>query len=167
MKRFDTVIAAFARIVDQTDAGLVIVGDGDARSALQAQAKIAGLADRVVFTGKMSNPFSVVRGADVFVIASEYEGFSNSMLEAMLIGIPVIASYYSSDVRDMEQRGAVLGFSVGDDAQLANHLMTILNNAARVSSLRESAFAYAEGHAVGPSIDRYNAMLRTAASMPR
>jgi glycosyltransferase involved in cell wall biosynthesis len=70
---------------------LVIVGDGPLRSALEAQAAALGVTDAVTFTGARSDTPDLMRSFDLFVLPSINEGISNTILEAMATGLPVIA----------------------------------------------------------------------------
>ena len=70
---------------------LTIVGDGPLRASLEAQTASLGLTDRVTFTGARSDTPDLMRSFDVFVLPSINEGISNTILEAMATGLPVVA----------------------------------------------------------------------------
>ena len=71
---------------------LLIVGDGVERPNLEAQARQLGIADAAVFTGFRSDVADLLRAADLFVLPSLREGMPNTALEAMAVGLPVVAS---------------------------------------------------------------------------
>jgi len=71
---------------------LVIVGDGVERPKLEEQARALGLGDAVIFTGFRSDVTDLLRAADLFVLPSLLEGMPNTALEAMAVGLPVVAS---------------------------------------------------------------------------
>ena len=163
MKRIDTVVDAFAVLAAQSDCGLMIIGDGKARSALEAQVERIGLQHTVRFTGRLENPLPILRRAAAFVLASEYEGFSNSVLEAMFCDVPVITSLCSSDAREMCDQGAALGFEVGDYKQLANHIAAVLTNETLSQKLVQRAREHRAPHAVENAIPFYEDLIRKVA----
>jgi glycosyltransferase involved in cell wall biosynthesis len=76
---------------------LVIAGAGEKRADLEAQAHALGLAERVVFTGFVDRPESVLGELDVYVLTSDTEQMPIGVLEAMAVGLPVLAT----DVGDL------------------------------------------------------------------
>ena len=89
-KRFDLLIRAYAQ--GNFTLPLVIMGEGPRLKDLEALASQLGVAERVLFAGFLINPYAVMARATVYVLCSELEGFPNSLLEAMGIGLPVIAT---------------------------------------------------------------------------
>jgi glycogen synthase len=74
------------------DARFLIVGDGYLRPALEAQAQSLGIAERIIFTGERQDVARLLAALDVFVIPSLYEACQYSLLEAMAMGKPVVAT---------------------------------------------------------------------------
>jgi N-acetylgalactosamine-N,N'-diacetylbacillosaminyl-diphospho-undecaprenol 4-alpha-N-acetylgalactosaminyltransferase len=89
-KNFRMLIEAFAR--SGIAGRLLILGDGPERDALTRQIAALGLAGRVVMPGFSANPFPTLRRAAFYVSPSNAEGFPNSLLEAMSVGLPVIST---------------------------------------------------------------------------
>lgn len=71
---------------------LELVGDGPDRESLQNLARDLGLTDRVIFSGQRLDVPQRLKEADVFVLATRWEGFPRSILEAMRAGLPVVAT---------------------------------------------------------------------------
>ncbi|MBZ0271740.1 glycosyltransferase [bacterium] len=89
----DFLLSAFARL-SAPKATLVFVGDGPLRQTLAESAARLGVADRVSFAGELAHDTALSRlaGAAVCVVPSRHEGFGVACLEAMAIGLPVVAT---------------------------------------------------------------------------
>lgn len=92
-----TLISAFARLLEICPAmkrrlQLIIVGDGPLRDNLEALAYRKGISDWVTFTGARDDVPSLLRSMHIFVLPSLGEGISNTILEAMASGLPVVAT---------------------------------------------------------------------------
>jgi N-acetylgalactosamine-N,N'-diacetylbacillosaminyl-diphospho-undecaprenol 4-alpha-N-acetylgalactosaminyltransferase len=93
LKRFGDLVKAFARLApDYPELELHIVGEGPERSKLEALAKGSGAAARIRFLGRLADPFQALAGARAFVSSSEVEGFGIAIVEALSVGLPVVAS---------------------------------------------------------------------------
>jgi glycosyltransferase involved in cell wall biosynthesis len=92
-KRFDLLIAAF-RAVATTTPGLrlVIAGDGSQRENLTALIQDAGLQGRARLIGHRTDIADLHHAFDLFVQSSDYEGTPNTVLEAMAMETPVVAT---------------------------------------------------------------------------
>jgi GalNAc-alpha-(1->4)-GalNAc-alpha-(1->3)-diNAcBac-PP-undecaprenol alpha-1,4-N-acetyl-D-galactosaminyltransferase len=94
-KGVDVLLRAMVRIIEEPVATgwiLDILGDGCDRSDLEAQAVELGLEAHVRFHGFVGEPGPFFGRADLFVLASRFEGMPNAMLEAMIQGVPVIVT---------------------------------------------------------------------------
>lgn len=92
-----TLVRAFARAraLDPRAAGsirLALVGDGAERLAIERTVREAGLSEWVWMPGAREDVPEVLRGFDLFVLPSRGEGISNTILEAMASGLPVVAT---------------------------------------------------------------------------
>lgn len=94
-KGFDEVLEVLPRLAAEVpEIAYVILGDGDDRQRLEAKAQALGVADRVVFTGFVSEEekIDLYNLADAYVMPSQGEGFGIVYLEAMACGVPTIGS---------------------------------------------------------------------------
>lgn len=165
MKRLDTLIEAAALLAGDESWEVIVMGDGPDRARLEALSESLNMAERINFVGWMENPFPVIKAASAFVLCSEYEGFSNSLLEAMFLGVPVVTSFCGREVRLMCEEGAALGFEVGDSAALAHHLRTVLHSREQSAKMRQAAFLFCASHEMRNGVHAYKqAILEVAGS---
>jgi N-acetyl-alpha-D-glucosaminyl L-malate synthase BshA len=92
VKRIDTVVQVFARIVASTPAVLLLVGDGPELATARRFARDLGVAEHVQFLGAQENVMPLLSMADLFLLPSEQESFGLAALEAMACEVPVVAS---------------------------------------------------------------------------
>lgn len=92
-KRIEDALRAHKAIVSvYPRAGLVIVGDGSQLAFLKKYAINLGIAESVRFLGWIDDVSKVISSADAFLSVSEYEGYGMSMIEAGLLGVPVVTT---------------------------------------------------------------------------
>ncbi|MHB8488743.1 MAG: glycosyltransferase family 4 protein [Candidatus Dormibacteria bacterium] len=119
----------------------VLAGDGPALRALRERAAARGVAGHVHFPGSFSEPWDLLRAADVFVLASEIEGLPLVVLEAMSQGVPVVAT----DVGGMPEAviDNVTGFLLppGDPTALAAAVTRVLIDPDVALRMRKAALA--------------------------
>lgn len=92
-----TLLEAFVRLRELDPQAfprlrLILVGEGSLRPALEARARAAGVADQVWFAGARDDIPELLRALDLFVQPSRAEGISNTIMEAMATGLPVVAT---------------------------------------------------------------------------
>ncbi len=120
VKRMDGLIDAFAR-AGLPDARLVVIGAGEAREALEAQAAALGLAGRVRFTGFRADARDCFFLFSLFVLNSESEPYGLAILEAASSGVPVISTA-TAGARTIAANLAVTLVPIGDTGALAQAL---------------------------------------------
>jgi glycosyltransferase involved in cell wall biosynthesis len=92
-KGLDTLISAWPAVLSSfPKAHLTLVGEGPQRPALEDQVAVLGLGQSVELPGASDDPEGILRGCDLFVLPSREEGMSVALLEAMALGIPLVAS---------------------------------------------------------------------------
>ncbi len=82
-----------------------IVGEGPQRAELERTIQDAGLSASVRLLGSLANPFPTLRSADLFVLASHFEGMPNVLLEALALGVPVVATDCPTGPRELLEDG--------------------------------------------------------------
>lgn len=123
------LVRAFARVAGEyEDAQLVIAGDGVLRPRLEQEIAATGMADRVALLGNVADVPSLLQQADLFVFPSHFEGFSGALIEAMLTGLPIVASDIPMNLEAVESGRTALTFPARDVDALADALRRCLED---------------------------------------
>ena len=155
-KCVDRVMLASAKILRETDAHLVIVGDGSQKFALMKLCESLGFADQVRFMGCVSVQDGlpeIYRIANVFVTASEIETQGIVLLEAAASGLP-IAAVKATCIPEIVYHG-VNGYlaEAGDAIGLGNYMTMILNDPLKAKTMGKAGRALVESHTVQRAMD--------------
>ncbi len=101
-KNYPSLIQAFQQLADAfPDWRLVILGEGSQRQALEAQVTAAGLQARISLPGRAGNVGQWYEAADLYVMSSRFEGFPNTLAEAMAHGLPAVSFDCDTGPRDI------------------------------------------------------------------
>jgi sugar transferase (PEP-CTERM/EpsH1 system associated) len=143
------------------DIRLALVGDGPLRQALEGEVSAAGLMDAVWISGSRDDVPELMRAMDVFVLGSKREGISNTVLEAMASGLPVIASANGGNLELIEEDVTGILVPPEDSARLAEAIFRYVEDEA----LRRSHGAAARKRA----LERYSldVMMKSYADLYR
>jgi len=117
-KNLEGLIDAIALGLKEAPLRLMIVGSGDPDrvAALQARAAALGISETVLFAGETDNVFAWLKHAQLFVLASHWEGSSTALLEALAVGVPVVATRQAGDARFVLDEGRFGALADADDA---------------------------------------------------
>jgi GalNAc-alpha-(1->4)-GalNAc-alpha-(1->3)-diNAcBac-PP-undecaprenol alpha-1,4-N-acetyl-D-galactosaminyltransferase len=129
-KGFDILLKAFAEVAPKyPDWQLIILGDGELRSELEALTVELNIGKQVVLPGRVKNPFLLMERSQFFVMSSRFEGFPMAHGEAMLCGLPVIATDCPSGPRELVRDG-IDGILIPnqDQAALAIAIERLISN---------------------------------------
>ena len=101
-KGFDWLIAAFAALADRHPQWeLVVLGEGALRPALKSQVDAENLQQRVFMPGRVGNVGQWYECADLYVMSSRFEGFPNTLAEALAYGVPAVSFDCDTGPRDI------------------------------------------------------------------
>ena len=137
-KRLKDLLWAFELLQSlDPDVTFLIVGDGPERESLELFARRIRVDDHVRFTGHRLDASSLLQQFDVFWLASDFEGQSNSLMEAMAHGVPVIVSDIPPNLELVTHDETGLVVPVGDRPEFtkaAARLLAEPETAARLST---------------------------------
>jgi glycosyltransferase involved in cell wall biosynthesis len=116
LKDFETLIRAYylLKLKRNTKLHLVLLGEGPYLFNLLALVKKLNLTDRVHFPGFDSNPYRWMRGASILVSSSISEGCPNVIMQALTIGLPIVATNCSGTTEILNNQNCALLVPVGD-----------------------------------------------------
>jgi len=157
VKNYPLLIDALKILRERRPARLFILGQGDQAPALRASIEAKGLGDAVHLCGFQGNPWKYIARADVFALASKYEGFGNVLVEAMACGVPVVAtsSPGSRAIVDDDVNGVLV--EGHEPAAVAAALDRVLGDAAVRGRMSAAARRHAERYraaSIGAEYDR-------------
>jgi glycosyltransferase involved in cell wall biosynthesis len=90
-KNVGFLIESIGHLRRTLDAHLWIIGDGDQRQFLEQTSERLGLAAHITFLGYQENPYPLLKQGDVFALTSVWEGSPQVIVEAMILGVPVVS----------------------------------------------------------------------------
>lgn len=145
-KDHDTLLRAFARIADRhPEVDLWLVGDGPGRESVERTVHGAGLAERVRLLPGRSDLLPVFEQADILVLSSMREGLPNVILEAMAVGLPVVATAVGG-IPDVVRHGQTgLLVPAGDHLSMASALSRLIADDDARSAFGREGRRIAEG----------------------
>lgn len=164
-KGHEYFLQAGALVLQQApDAELWVVGTGSRLAELQAMATSLGIERAVRFLGQCSNVPALLESVDLMVSSSIWEGFPTVILEAMAVGVPVVATNVSGsrELIQNEQTGMLV--PVGDVERLAEAILRLLQDREKARPLAAAARQVVQRYTVeatAAGYDRlYQAILR-------
>ena len=139
VKRAPLVVEAFARVVEDHPATLVMVGDGPERSTCEARAAELGVKDRTRFLGSQADIEHLLPAADVFLLPSEYESFGLAALEAMASGVvPVVTN--AGGLPEVVRDGVDgLLIEASESEAMGTRISALLADSERLATMRTAA----------------------------
>ncbi len=155
---FLSAMAQVARAIPQ--ARFAVVGDGELRAELEAQARALGMAEAVIFTGWQGDLAAIYGALDCLVLCSKNEGLPSAVIEALVTGVPVVATAVGGVV-DMlaDGRGALV--PPNDARALAEATLNVLRDLpaaqARAQTFRQAAY---DLYHIAPGAERLIAFYR-------
>ena len=134
------LLTAFAQIQKKiSSVELWLIGEGRFRTALERSADELGISASVSFQGYRPNAVQMITECDCFIFPSWYEGFSGALIEAMMSGIPIIASDIPMNLEALKPNLHGLVFPVRDTASLTRCMITAIDDQKALMEMGQEA----------------------------
>ena len=162
-KGYDILFRAHALIVDAHPHDVLILNDGPEEDSLRTLAEDLGVSNSIYFAGQVADPLVSVARADVFCLPSRHEGLPLSLLEALSLGVPCVATDSSDGVRTTLDDGRVGDLvPVNDVAALAAALSRHLVDPGRLRAKAELGRAHSLQFDSSAMVDGWAAAIHRA-----
>ena len=152
-KDFQTLLGAMDLAVKECESlRLLILGDGKERGLLERLIREKGLEDHIELLGFVSNPFPYMKRADVFVLPSRWEGMPNVLLEALALGLCIVATDCPGGswelLSDKDKQGELNNVEyatygvlvpVGNEGKMAEALKEMVRNKSHAQEYRDKS----------------------------
>lgn len=139
------MIDAFARIAnDFPTYKLVIYGEGPLRTILEKQIDKLNMQERILLPGRDKDVIAKIIKAKIFCLSSDYEGMSNSMVEAVCIGMPIISTKVSGTEELVTENENGILVECNDVDGFSNALRTILTDNDKIETYAVNSRAKGE-----------------------
>jgi glycosyltransferase involved in cell wall biosynthesis len=153
-KDYPTLLNAFATVRKKANARLVFLGDGEERERLAALARHLEIESSVEFIGSVKNPLPYMRHSTVLALSSVVEALPTVLIEALAVGLPVVATDCPSGPREILCDGAYgTMVPVGDSSALAEALLAVLTTPHHRSAPPSALQRFAHDTAISKYLD--------------
>jgi glycosyltransferase involved in cell wall biosynthesis len=105
LKGVHHLVEAMGHLKGRLPVRALLIGEGDESRSLRDQCRELGVSQQVEFLGWQDRPWQLVASADLLVLPSLTEAFPQSIVEAMALGVPVVASDCSPGIREILEYG--------------------------------------------------------------
>ncbi|TWT17246.1 glycosyltransferase [Luteimonas marina] len=142
-KNLETMVAAFARVrARHDDVALVIAGEGEERSSIEAAIAQEGIGDCTFLLGDRADVPQLLPAFTLFAMSSISEGYSIALLEACASALPIVATDVGGNAEIVADGVNGLVVPARDPVAFANALETILSDTARAAEMGRAGRAW-------------------------
>lgn len=164
-KNQEMMIRAFAKVADEfPDWQLVIYGEGPLRAELEFLVSSFKLQDRVLLPGRTEHVVEELRKSKLFCMSSDYEGMSNSMIEAICVGLPIVTTDVSGvkELLDNEKNGVIV--PCGDVDKLSKTFSELMNNERLMEEYSKNSYSKRELFRIDSIVNQWEHLIHQAIS---
>lgn len=156
-KNIPLLIEAFHLIRKKRNVRLVIIGEGEEREKIEGLVEKLGIREDVWLAGSKRNPLPYLARSRLFVLSSIWEGLPTSIIEALALGIPVVATNCVGGIREIlenEEYGLLVHRE--DKEMLAKKILLLLDQNVDKGRLQERASVFSVDNAANKYLELFN-----------
>ncbi len=155
IKDYASLLEAFSRLRRRRPARLVIFGEGEQRTFLEARIAALGISESVSLPGYVDNPIKEINAGDLFILSSRLEGLPGVLIQALGCGLRIISTDCTTGPREILEDGKwgrLVG--VGDVPALAIAMEEILEEVEPPAQAQSHLEQFSLSHAVAAYLER-------------
>lgn len=137
------------------DVWFMAVGEGELMDPMKQFARELNISDRIIFTGFQGNVGEFLKAFDIFVLASKKEGLGTSVLDAMSVGLPIVATRAGGIPEMIKDNENGLLVNTGDSDALAQAVLHLSDNPQTAKTLGENALETVQAFDINQTVDAY------------
>lgn len=168
VKNLSVMLSAISKAMEDMSIMAILVGEGSERSKLEEQARQAGIADHVRFTGALPNAkvISLMKQVDMMLFVSKHEGFPNAVVEAMVCCCPLVVSDIPAHREFLDERSAL--FVNPDNAdEISSAIRNCLRCTSETKERAKAANRLASQWTIEKSAQQYENLYRNITHLRR
>ncbi|MEO9825876.1 MAG: glycosyltransferase [Paracoccaceae bacterium] len=147
-KNLPLLLKAFKQLRDLRPARLVLAGDGPLKSELEALVEELSLGQDVEFAGYLSNPYRLIKEANIMALSSDFEGLPNVLIEALALETEIVSTDCPTGPAEILNNGAYGHLVPCNDLQAFSAAMNNALNEPLLFDRREALSSYQKGNAL-------------------
>lgn len=158
-KDFLTLIKAYSITLNKNKEikeNLIIIGDGEDKQKILKLIRELNLSDRVFLLGYKHNPYPYLKKAKLFILSSIWEGYGIALVEALVLGIPVISTNWlgASEILDNGKYGILVPSK--DHKKMGEEIFNLLNHPEMLEVLKKKSRERGDFFSLQRMVNSYN-----------
>ncbi|MEO0245362.1 MAG: glycosyltransferase, partial [candidate division WOR-3 bacterium] len=156
-KDFLTLIKAYSIALNKNiKENLIIIGDGEDKQKILKLIRELNLSDRVFLLGYKHNPYPYLKKAKLFILSSIWEGYGIALVEALVLGIPVISTNWlgASEILDNGKYGILVPSK--DHKKMGEEIFNLLNHPEMLEVLKKKSRERGDFFSLQRMVNSYN-----------
>ncbi len=167
-KNQEMMIRAFAKIAnDYPEWELVIYGEGPLRDKLEDLVSSLNLEGKVLLPGRTDHVIEELQKSKIFCLSSDYEGMSNSMIEAICVGLPVVSTKVSGTDELIQDGVNGLLVDIGDEQGMTDALEKLIQDEELMKKMGEKSLKMKRQFQLNTIVEEWLRLIKSVTGMKK